>query len=193
MTMKKVKPELLHRLFYPQVPAVMSVKLGTRVSAMPVVSYSAVSESPPIVAVACAPGASTCRAALKAKAFSLCILDDRHVGSMERLVAARGYEVEDKLLAAGLRHSKGLVLDVPVVRGADAALECALLSSEGVGDHLLLFGGVRAVSSSDRFSASWNFSRYRPILYTGLKDGMTEYPGAAGRRASHRPTRRPRP
>jgi flavin reductase (DIM6/NTAB) family NADH-FMN oxidoreductase RutF len=174
----EVEPTLIHRLFYPQVPAVMSAKLGRRVSAMPVVSYSSVSDAPPLVAVSCYPTGFTCRLAQRAGSFSLCILDRDHGDAIARLATVSGAKVRDKLADAGLKYARGTKLNVPIVDGAAASLECSLRSKKKLGDHLMLIGEVEAARATDAFTDFWNFARYRPLLYTGWQGKLTTYPGA---------------
>ncbi len=171
-----VDPSLLHRLFYPQVPLVLSAMSGARVSAMPVVSYASVSDSPPLVAVSCARGGFTLKLALKARAFSLCILDGSHVDALSRLATVSGAKVKDKLADAGLRYRKGDQLKVPIIEGSVASLECSLAFKKRVGDHTLLVGSVEAASANESFSGFWDFRKYRPLLYTGWKGKLTTYP-----------------
>ncbi|MDG7007408.1 MAG: flavin reductase [Nitrososphaerota archaeon] len=174
----KVEPSLIHRLFYPQVPLVMACQYRGRVSAMPVVSYASVSDSPPMVAVSCTPGGFTCRLAQKAGSFSLSLLDRRHLKALARLATVSGAKVKDKLTDAGLEHSEGAGLKVPVIKGSHATLECELKSKNRTGDHLLLVAQVRAARSTGAFTDFWDYSQYDPILYTGWKDGMTTYRSA---------------
>ena len=174
----KVDPSLIHRLFYPQVPLVLASKHRGRVSAMPVVSYSSVSENPPMVAVSCNPDSYTCKLTLKARAFSLSVLDWDYETAVAHLAVTSGAKVKDKLNDAGLRHTMGTTLDVPVIDGAEATLECKLSSKAKFGDHLLIVGLVKAAYAGDSFGENWDFSKYRPLLYSGWKDGLTTYPGA---------------
>jgi len=174
----KVDPSLIHRLFYPQVPAILSAMAGRRVSAMPVVSYTSVSDSPPMVAVSSVPSHFTCKLVLEAKCFSLCILDRDSAGAIARLASVSGARVEDKLADAGLKYSKGAKLKVPIIRGSVATLECSLTTKRRFGDHLLLVGEVRAASATEAFDGFWDFARYRPLLYTGWREGLTTLPGA---------------
>jgi len=167
--------KLIHRLFYPQVPAVLSATYLGRTSAMPVVSYASVSDSPPLVVIGCNPDAFTCKLALKAKTFSLSLVSSPQLKSVERLAQVRGSAVKDKLLKVGLRHHRGTKLPVPVLAKAEATLECRLQRSIKTGDHLLLVGRVIAAHASSSFSDFWDFGRYSPILYTGWKRGMTTY------------------
>lgn len=173
-----VPPSLVHRLFYPQVPAVLAAMSGRRVSAMPVVSYTTVSDEPPMVAVSSLASHYTCKLVVEAGSFSLCILDREHAGAVARLASTSGARVEDKLSDAGLKYSKGQKLKVPVIVGAAAALECTLVQKRRFGDHLLLVGEVRAARAGDAFDGFWDFSRYRPLLYTGWRDGLTTLPGS---------------
>lgn len=167
---------LVHRLFYPQVPAVMSAQRRGRVSAMPVVSYASISDSPPLLAVSCNPDGFTCKLAVGAKAFSLSVMPRSLMSSVERLAQVRGADVKDKLESVGLAHGSGTVLPVPVIEGAEAVLECQLRSNRQEGDHVLLVGLVKAAHASDAFSEFWDFSIYSPILYAGWRGGLTTYP-----------------
>jgi len=173
----KVDPSLIHRLFYPQVPLVMAAMHGRRVSAMPVVSYASVSDRPPMVVVACNPEGFTCKLAQRAGSFSLSLLDRGHVGAFARLATVSGTKVKDKLSDAGLEYSPGTSLKVPVIKEALSTLECSLKSKKKTGDHLLLVANVEAAYSTDAFTDFWDYSRYKPLLYTGWRDGMTTYPG----------------
>jgi len=168
---------LIHRLFYPQVPAVLSASHRGRTGAMPVVSYASVSDSPPLVAIGCNPTAFTCKLVLSARAFSLSLVGSSQLKSVERLATVRGTSVRDKLLTVGLQHSRGVKLPVPVLEKAEATLECKLQRTVRTGDHLLIVGRVMAARAAGSFSDSWDFGRYSPILYTGWKEGMTTYTG----------------
>ena len=172
-----VPPSMIHRLFYPQVPLVMAAKAGLRVSAMPVVSYLSVSEDPPMVAVACAPRGFTCRLARRARCFSLSVVGRENASVLSKLATASGVRVKDKLAEAGLRHSEGKRLGVPVLEAALATLECRLLAARRIGDHQLLVARVEAARATDAFSGFWDYRRYSPVLYAGWQGRLAEYPG----------------
>ena len=144
---------------------------------MPVVSYASVSASPPLLVVACDPAAFTTRLASSSRAFSLSLLGRRQVQAMERLATTSGRNVTDKLSYAGLNYTGGVKLDVPVIRGAEATLECRLHSRRRMGDHVLLVGSVQACYASRKFSDFWDFKEYKPVLYTGWRGGITTYEG----------------
>lgn len=171
----KVELSKLHRLFYPQVPLVLSASYRQRVSSMPVVAYASISDSPPLVAVACNPYAFTYKLCAKARAFSLCLLDAGKLKAVEKLASVSGAKVEDKLSEVGLDHTRGTKVEAPVLTASAATIECSLQSKRRFGDHVLLVGKAEACYASDDFSGSWAYRKYRPILYTGWRNGMTTY------------------
>lgn len=142
---------------------------------MPVVSYASVSTNPSMVAVGCNPASFTLKLASKAGAFTLCLLDRRHLKAIERLASTSGKEVEDKIVDSGLSHRRAGSVGAPVIEQAEATLECKLESKKRLGDHVLLIGLVKACYASENFSDFWDFERYKPILYTGWKDGISTF------------------
>ncbi len=175
--MLKVDHSLVHRLFYPQVPLLMAAQSRGRVSAMPVVSYACISDTPPLVAVACKPAGFTCKLALKAGSYSLSVLGNASADAISALSTKSGANTKDKLADSGLKHNLGTMLKVPVLEAAVATLECRLKSKKKFGDHVLLVGMVEAAYATDAFSDFWDFTKYRPLLYTGWRDGLSTYPG----------------
>jgi len=159
---------------------VLSAQYRGRVSAMPVVSYASVSNTPPLMVVACNPESYTCKLILRARAFSLSLLEREETNKLDRLATTHGGDVKDKLASVGFKHGRGTKLSVPVISGASATIECSLKSRQKTGDHLLLVGLVRAAYATNAFSDFWDFGRYKPILYTGWKDGMTLFQGPYG-------------
>jgi len=131
-----------------------------------------------LIGVACQSSSFTLKLALASKAFSLCLLDRSRIHAIERLATRSGSQVEDKLTDAGLDYEKGSKLDVPIIKVAEATLECQLHSRIRLGDHVMLVGLVKACNASDKFRDFWDFKRYRAVLYTGWRDGMTTYDAA---------------
>ncbi len=168
--MNPVELSKAYRLLYPAVPTIIGCNEGGKVYAMPVVSIISLSNDPPLIGVASSPGHSTHKAILKAGRFSVCWLDSSQASAIQFL-GTTGHKETDKLRSAGLEHDRGRKLDVPVVRSAPAALECRLGSSIPVGDHELLVGKIEEASASDDFQGYWRFKRYRPVLYTGVREG----------------------
>jgi flavin reductase (DIM6/NTAB) family NADH-FMN oxidoreductase RutF len=173
--LREVQPSKVHRLFYPEVPAVLSASWRGRVSAMPVVSYMSLSSEPPLVGVSCDKRSYTYRVVRMSRSFSICLLDRRMSASVEYLATHSGRESTDKLKAAGLEHTRGITLPVPVIVGSEAVLECRLVSKRVTGDHVLVVGRVATARASDDFDEYWSFRKYRPILYTGWRNGLSTY------------------
>ncbi|HUH99786.1 MAG TPA: flavin reductase family protein [Nitrososphaerales archaeon] len=175
--MKPVDLSKVYRLFYPAVPAIISCNEGSNVYSMPVVSIISVSNDPPLIGVASSPDHSTCRAIVKARRFSVCWVDASQARALEFL-GTTPHTVDDKLASAGLLHKKGRKLDVPLVEGAVATLECSLDSRRRFGDHDLLVGRVHDARAIEDFKEYWVFERYEPVLYAGMRGGsfMTYQP-----------------
>ena len=180
--LRRVDPALAHRLFYPEVPAVLAASSGKTVAGMPVVSYSALSQRPPLLGVSCARDSFTLRIATAAKAFSLSLLGEEHVSALAYLASHKGGYGSDKLEAAGLMHGRGSKLDAPVIVGSAASLECSLTKVLRSGDHSFLVGKVEAASASSDFRGYWRFRSYHPILYAGWQGGMSLYRPASRRK-----------
>lgn len=102
-------------------------------------------------------------------------LDRSLAREVELLGSRRGKGVTDKLRSAGLKHSKGRALPVPVIDAAVATLECSLVNVVTVGDHDFVVGEVKAAYAQPDFSGYWQFKRYRPILYVGSPDRLRMY------------------
>lgn len=179
--MKAVDPSVVHRLFYPGVPALLCSSSARDVSAMPVVSYASVSAEPPLVGIACAPRSFTLKLAVASGEFTLCFLDKSRADALTFLATHSGRAFPDKLAAAGLPHRRGSKVGAPVVSDSAAVVECSVSSHRRLGDHILLVGRVEAASASGDFHGYWRFRRYAPILYTGWQGRFSTY-GAASRR-----------
>lgn len=179
--MNPVDASKVYRLLYPAVPAIVSCGDGEKVYAMSVVSIVSLSSDPPLVGVSSAPSHSTHAAIVKAGRFSVAWLGSQMASALEFLGTAPHVE-EDKLRSAGLRHRRGDRLDVPVVEGAAAVLECSLHSRQATGDHELLVGRVEEARAIDDFDGYWRFEEYHPVLYAGMQGGSfkTYREGGAG-------------
>ena len=173
--LRKVDPALAHRLFYPGVPAVLAARSGRTVAAMPVISYSSLSERPPLFGVSCARSSFTLKIVRDSEEFSLCLLGEDKAGALGLLASRRGTEGSDKLKGAGLDHRRGRTVGAPIILGSAAALECSLVECMKTGDHVLVVGRVRAALATGDFRNYWRFRSYRPLLYAGWLRGVRLY------------------
>jgi len=168
--MNPVDPSKVHRLLYPAVPAILACSDRSLVYAMPVVSVVSLSNSPPLVGVSSSPSHSTHQAIVSMRSFSLCWVDASLVHALE-VLGTTPHSGVDKLHSAGLKHSRGTTLEVPIVEGAVAALECTLYARQTLGDHELLVGKVQDARASEDFQEYWRFQAYNPVLYNGIQQG----------------------
>jgi flavin reductase (DIM6/NTAB) family NADH-FMN oxidoreductase RutF len=139
---------------------------------MPVISYLALSERPPLLGVSCSKDSFTLRIASASSAFSLCLLGEEHANAIAFLASRRGKKGRDKLRDAGLKHERCSRLPVPIILGSAAALECSLTRTVRLGDHVLLVGRIEAARATSDFRNYWSFSSYHPLLYAGWRRGM---------------------
>jgi flavin reductase (DIM6/NTAB) family NADH-FMN oxidoreductase RutF len=175
IVLRRIDPALAHRLFYPGVAAVLAARWGTTVAAMPVISYTSLSEKPPIFGVSCSKDSFTLRIVSASKAFSICLLEDKGVGSATRLASRKGRMGADKLMEAGFKHRKGIASGSPIIVGSAAALECSLQRKVRIGDHVLLVGRIMSARAAGDFRKYWRFRSYHPMLYAGWQGGMSLY------------------
>jgi flavin reductase (DIM6/NTAB) family NADH-FMN oxidoreductase RutF len=172
--MNTVEPSKVYRLFYPSVPAIVACNDGGKTYAMPVVSIISLSNEPSLVGVSSSPSHATHGAVLRAGRFSVSWLSSRFVRAVETLGTAPSTS-DDKLKLAGLKHGKGRLLDVPVIEGSSAVLECSLAGRQPFGDHELLVGRVEEARAASDFGDYWRFRGYRPILYAGSPGRFRTY------------------
>jgi len=123
-----------------------------------------------MVGVASSPTHATHEAILRVRSFSLCWLDASLLRSVEMLGTTPNI-AGDKLQSAGLKYTKGKMLDVPIIDGSVAALECSLYLRQNLGDHELLIGKVQGAWAVEDFQEYWRFQGYTPLLYAGIQNG----------------------
>ncbi len=168
--MNTVDASKVYRLLYPAVPAIIGCSDRSLVFAMPVVSIISLSNSPSLIGVSSSPTHSTHQAIVRKKRFSVSWVDSSQSRALE-VLGTTPHSSPDKLQSAGLRHKRGRTLDVPIVEGAVAALECALYARQATGDHELLVGKVKDARASEDFQEYWRFQTYNPVLYAGIQEG----------------------
>jgi flavin reductase (DIM6/NTAB) family NADH-FMN oxidoreductase RutF len=168
--MNPIDPSKAYRLLYPAVPAILSCSDRSLVYAMPVVSIISLSNDPPLIGVSSSPQHSTHQAIVKVRCFSLSWVDESLVRALE-VLGTTPHSAVDKLQSAGLKHARGRTLDVPMVEGAVASLECALYARQALGDHELLVGKIQDARASEDFQEYWRFQEYNPVLYAGINGG----------------------
>jgi flavin reductase (DIM6/NTAB) family NADH-FMN oxidoreductase RutF len=162
---------MFHRLFYPQVPVVITAEFQGTIGAMPAIWCMPLSFKPPLVGVAVAPDHQTHRLIIEAKSFCVNWLDFSHAKQIGGLGDISGSDQVNKLSLVGLTAVKGTRTSQPLVKEAAAVLECRLLEKHRTGSHELVIGKVESAIASECFDNYWDFAKYDPPLYAGTVDG----------------------
>ena len=100
---KDVEPAKIHRMFYPQVPVVITTEFQGHIGGMPAIWCMPLSFNPPLVGVAIAPEHATYRMLIGAQAFGVNWLNFSFAKQVGDLGETSAEGVRDKLSAAGLR------------------------------------------------------------------------------------------
>jgi len=168
--MNPVDPSKAYRLLYPAVPAIISCDDRGMVYAMPVVSMISLSNSPPLIGFSSSPEHATHQAIINLRCFSVSWVDASLAKALE-VLGTTPHSTGDKLHSAGLKHERGRSLNVPIIEGSVAALECSLYARQKLGDHELIVGKVQEARAVEDFQDHWKFQTYRPVLYSGIHEG----------------------
>jgi flavin reductase (DIM6/NTAB) family NADH-FMN oxidoreductase RutF len=171
MLRKDVDPAKIHRLFYPQVPVIITAEHGGLIGGMPAIWCMPLSFKPPLVGVAVAPEHETYRIITGARAFGMNWLNFSYAAQVGELGETSAKDVKNKLAAAGFTVTKGEKTSQPLIQEASAVLECQLSETHHTGTHELLIGEVVGAFASDGFHDYWDFSKYNPLLYAGTVNG----------------------
>lgn len=167
LSWKNVEPAKIHRLFYPQVPVVITTEFEGHIGGMPAIWCMPLSFNPPLVGVAISPEHATYKLLIGAQAFGVNWLNFSFTKQMGELGETSAKGVRDKISAVGLGIVKGSLTGQPLIRDAEGVLECRLHERHRIGTHELVVGEVVAASATESFSEYWDFSKYNPILYAG--------------------------
>lgn len=71
MPWNDVDPERVHRMFYPQVPVIVTTQFQERIGGMPAIWCVPLSFKPPLIGVAIAPEHETYKILTEAQAFAI--------------------------------------------------------------------------------------------------------------------------
>jgi flavin reductase (DIM6/NTAB) family NADH-FMN oxidoreductase RutF len=172
MNWNRVDPAKIHRLFYPQVPVIVTVESNGRIGAMPAIWCMPLSFKPSLIGIAIAPEHETYKMILETQAFSINWLDYSHADQVGELGETSGKEYVEKLDAVGLTAVKEKWSSQPLIQEASAVLECRIRERHRTGTHELIIAEVLGAYAAECFREYWDFSEYNPLLYSGtVHDG----------------------
>lgn len=163
----RVPAERVHRLFYPQVPAVVTASYGDEVGGLLATSIIPVSMNPCLIGVALGRDHRTTRLVEMSDCFGVCWVSYEQVERLSKLAQPVPAHVKDKLRECGFSYGRGRVVGVPVLNEAAAWIECVVSWRREAGDHVFYVGTVEAAFAIDDFREYWSFRKYRPVLYVG--------------------------
>ncbi|MDA4129869.1 MAG: flavin reductase family protein [Thaumarchaeota archaeon] len=158
-----VPPEFVYRLFYPQIPIVVTAAFHAAVAAMPAVSCISISNDPPTIAAAVGKSLRTNRILKRAKTFGISWFHfkDRKILELLSVSGKKGNKLKE------LRVPYRTLFGTPIPRSSMAYVICKKKNVIDVGDHDLFVGHVIGAMASTDFDEYWMFSDYRPVLYRG--------------------------
>ncbi len=168
MSKKELK---VYRLFYPQIAVLIASRTADRVEAVAINSVISGSSEPPRVVCALKREAAILATIRESKTFSVNWMDSRFVSSVDFLGFQREGNPRDKIKASGLTWLAGSKISGPVIREAEAALECRLDRIIPLGDNVIVIGGVVSTRTSPDFADYWRFKTYKPLIYFGAVPG----------------------
>ncbi len=167
---RDIETSKVHRLFYPQVPVVVTVEFEGQIGGMPAIWCTPLSFDPPLIGVALAPDHQTFKMLMGARTFGINWLEYGYAKELARLGETSAKGLTNKLTSVGLKTFKGKKTAQPLIEQSSANLECRLNQNYRVGTHELIVGEVLSASARSSFDKYWNFTRYNPILYAGTTE-----------------------
>lgn len=162
----KIDLRFAYRLFYPQVPAIVCSKFGSEIAAMPATSVISVSDKPPLVALAVGKRSRTNLVLRKSNKFSLNWLDygQKTEQWISSLSSSSKEKMKDKLKSRSIPYD--LKDGVPRIHGSAAFALCQIEHIVTSGDHDLFIARIKQAKGK-YFEESWNYSKYKPLIYLG--------------------------
>src|SRR5208282_2893350 len=151
---KDIETSKVHRLFYPQVPVVVTVEFEGQIGGMPAIWCTPLSFDPPLIGVAVAPDHQTFKMLMGARTFGINWLDYSYAKELAQLGNTSAKGLTNKLTSAGLKTFKGKKTMQPLIEQSSANLECQLNQNYRVGTHELVVGEVLSASALSSFPSS---------------------------------------
>jgi len=136
---------------------------------MPVAWSMPLSHEPPLVGIAVHPSRHTYDMIRFSEEFALNLPGPRLMNHVQYLGIVSGRDVQ-KIEVAKLPTFKAQRVDVPLLEGCLAYIECSLEDVLRLGDHALFVGKVLAVQADDEaFDEAWLLADddYKPLHYLG--------------------------
>lgn len=157
------------RLLNPGPVAIVTTAWRAVANAAPIAWTTPLSMAPPLVGVVIHPHRHTADMIRFSEEFAINIPGPGLLKQAHFLGTLSGLE-HNKLEAAGLEPFKAQRLEVPLIEGCLAWIECGLQDVISIGDHTLFVGKVVRVQALDEaYAQEWKLEqrRYSPLTYIG--------------------------
>jgi flavin reductase (DIM6/NTAB) family NADH-FMN oxidoreductase RutF len=126
--------------------AMITAKLGDKENAMPATWCIPVSFKPPLVAVNISPERFTHDMVKESKKFGVCLLAEDQVELSRKLGSESGRN-KDKLKGLDIFYGD---LEVPLIEGCTACMECSVNDEVKEGDHTVFTGEVKNLYTTNK-------------------------------------------
>lgn len=160
-----------YRLLQPGTVALVTTRYLDKVNVMPASWVAPVSYHPPLIGVAVAPDNLTHDLIRRSEVFALNIPGRPLAEQVDRAGCISGRDVDDKLAELGLTEAEADEIDVPLIEECLAHVECGVVQSISLGDHVWFVGQVLAAQADDKaFDETWlvgEDEETRPLLHLG--------------------------
>jgi flavin reductase (DIM6/NTAB) family NADH-FMN oxidoreductase RutF len=173
----KLDPKKSYKLISPRLTVVITTLNSTNMPNACVVSFiSPVSMSPPLLMISLAPVRHTYKNIINSGEFVVNILGKRYIDQMLRC-AAKYQEGVNKIQQAGLGWYTSKLVAPPRIREASAWLECRVIESKEVGDHIAIFGEVLGAEAKDNVikDGEVDLQAINPVFHISGSDFATDF------------------
>jgi flavin reductase (DIM6/NTAB) family NADH-FMN oxidoreductase RutF len=154
---------------YPRAAAIVTVNSEGRKNAMAVAWHCPVSFKPPFYGIAVSPKRFTYNMVLQSKHFAINFLPFEKIEIIAALGGSSG-SFTDKFTEFNLAEDQPVKTDVPILRDAYAAYECAVIETRVFGDHAWIIGEILATHVAENLlkdNGVPDLQLVTPALYLG--------------------------
>ena len=154
---------------YPRVVLIVTANSEGRKNAMAVAWHCPISFKPPLYGISISPKRYTYKMILQSKCFAVNFLTYEKIDVIAALGSTSG-SFADKFTEFDLQEDRSLKIDVPILRDAYAAYECAVIENKILGDHAWIIGEVLAVHVAQELlkdDGVLDLNLVKPALYLG--------------------------
>jgi flavin reductase (DIM6/NTAB) family NADH-FMN oxidoreductase RutF len=166
----RIEAKHFYKVLSPRLAVVVTTLNSTAIPSACVVSFiSPISISPPMLMISLAPVRHTYKNIIHSKEFVVNILGRRYIDQLLQC-AAKYQEGVNKIRQAGLSSHISKLVAPPRIGEAAAWIECKVIDSKEMGDHIAIFGEVLDVEVRDTALKNGEFDveSVNPVLHLSV-------------------------